>query len=90
MKSWLILLGGLLVWAIHFFGVYAIGEIAPHPWLVAGLTLACLAADLWLLHQIRKTSDREQFSTWRRSVANGGALLSILAICWQALPAIVR
>lgn len=90
MRSWLILLGGLIVWTVHFFGLYAIAEIAPRPWLVAVLTLACLAADVWLLRYVRPTADNDPFLIWRRSVAVGGVLLSLLAVSWQALPALVR
>jgi hypothetical protein len=89
MRSWLILLGGLLVWTVHFFGLYAIAEIAPHSALVLGLTAVCVAADLWLLRGSRRLPAREAFSAWRRSVATGGALLSLVAVGWQALPALV-
>lgn len=89
MKSWLILLGGLIVWAIHFFGLYAIAEIAPRTWLVALLKLACLSADIWLLLRIRRMVGGEPFAAWRRSVAFGGAMLSVLAVTWQALPALI-
>lgn len=88
MRTWLTLLGGLIVWAVHFFGLYAVAEIAPEPWLVAVLTLACVAADLWLLHRIRLLPTIDPFDIWRRSVAAGGAGLSLLATAWQALPAL--
>lgn len=88
MKSWLLLLGGLLVWTAHFFGVYAIAEIAPRPWLVIILTLICLSANIWLLRIILRLPHDEHFTAWRRSVALGGVMLSLLAVGWQALPAI--
>jgi len=87
MKSWLILLGGLLVWTVHFFGVYALAEIAPRPALVIALTLLCIAADLWLLFRVRLMPAAEPFSAWRRSVAIGGVALSLVAVGWQSLPA---
>lgn len=89
MRSWLILLGGLLVWTVHFFGLYAIAEIMPHAGLVLFLSLICVAADLWLLHRGRHMLADTPFITWRRSVAMGGAVLSLIAVCWQALPALV-
>lgn len=88
MKTWLILLGGPLVWTFHFFGLYAIGEFAPNATAVIVLTLLCLAADLWLLLRIQRLPAAEQFSAWRRSVALGGVLLSAIAVCWQSLPAL--
>lgn len=90
MKSWLILLGGLLVWSVHFFGLYAIAEIAPQAALVLALTLVCLAADIGLLLFIRRLPNGDAFAAWRRSVAAIGTGLSVLAVCWQALPALVN
>lgn len=88
MRSWRILLGGLIVWAFHFFGLYAIAEFAPNRVLVGALTVACLAADLWLLLRTRSLRITDDFSAWRRSVALGGAALSVVAVSWQALPAL--
>ena len=90
MRSWLILLGGLLIWTVHFFGLYAIAEIMPHAGLVLLLSVICIAANLWLLHRTRQMPAGEPFAAWRRSVATGGALLSLVAVCWQALPALVN
>lgn len=88
MRTWAILVGGLIVWAVHFFSLYAVAEIAPEPWLVTVLTVACLAADLWLLIHVRRLPKTDAFTSWRRSVAVGGAGLSLLAVAWQALPAL--
>lgn len=90
MKSWLILLGGLLVWTVHFFGLYAIAEIAPRAWLVLALTVLCLGTDIWLQLFIRRLPRDDDFAAWRRSVALIGTGLSLLAVCWQALPALVE
>jgi len=88
MKTWALLLGGPLVWTVHFFGLYAVAEIAPRVGLVAALTVACLAADLWLLLRVRALPETDAFAAWRRSVAIGGVALSLLAVGWQALPAL--
>jgi hypothetical protein len=85
MRSWLVLLGGLLVWTVHFFGVYAIGEIDPRVAWVIALTLVCLAANVWLLFYVARMRADEHFSRWRRSVAAGGAGLSLVAVVWQSL-----
>lgn len=86
MKTWLILLGGLLVWTVHFFGLYAVAEIAPSRWLTVALTIPCLLADLWLLIRAGRMKESNGFAAWRRSIARGGIGLSLVAVCWQALP----
>lgn len=88
MRSWLILLGGMLIWTAHFFGLYAIAEIAPHPGLVLALTALCLGGDIWLLRTIARLPRDDPFTAWRRSVAAAEAGLSLLAVSWQALPAL--
>ncbi len=84
------MLGGLLVWTIHFFGLYAIAEFAPSVAAVLGLTVLCLVADLALLTGALRLRRVDAFSAWRRSVALGGAALSLVAVAWQALPVLVR
>jgi hypothetical protein len=87
--SWLLLLGGLLVWTVHFFGLYAIAEFAPSTRAVLMLTALCLGVDLAVLRGALRLRRGDAFSAWRRSVAVGGAALSLVAIGWQALPALV-
>ena len=95
MPAWLLSLGGLLVWTAHFFGLYLIASI----WLstpVAGsiaavFTLACLAADGWLLWRTapaRRAGDADAVDRWLLAVAFLGAALSALAVLWQGLPAL--
>jgi hypothetical protein len=86
MKTWAILLGGLLVWTAHFFGLYAIAEISPSRLLTVLLTVLCLGVDAFLLLRARRLEVRDTFARWRRSVALGGVTLSLVAVCWQALP----
>ena len=86
MRSWLILLGGFLVWTGHFFGLYLIAEFAPAATLVIALTILCIIADLWLLRWLRGIPCSEAFAQWRRSVGMAGAVLSLLAVLWQGLP----
>jgi hypothetical protein len=88
MSSWLMLTGGLLVWAAHFFGVYAIVSIFPSSttsyWLAAIWTLPCLAADIWLLLYLWRL--RRAGSDWTCFIGLTAASFSIVAILWQALP----
>ncbi len=93
MRDWIFLLGGLLVWTVHFFGLYGIAEIfgaTPGGRLaVFGLTGLCLIADaiLWVLAGRLRVAD--SFTRWLRSVARLGAALSLIAVVWQALPALL-
>lgn len=90
MKSWLILLSGFLVWTVHFFGLYGIGEIAPHAGRVIALTFACIGANLLALYWLFQMRADEHFSAWRRFIAGGGIGLSLLAVVWQTLPALAQ
>ena len=84
MRTWLMLLGGLLLWAGHFFALYLIAEFwgdgRPARLAAAALTLLGLAANAALLLRLRRAD------TWVRRIGGTGALLAILAIAWQGLP----
>jgi hypothetical protein len=101
MGRWLLLLGGLIVWLVHFLGVYAIASIAAVAagqadaplalWAVVGFSLICAGADLALLAialpRLRRADD-----SLDRFIAGGAALgagLSLLAVIWQGLPVMV-
>lgn len=93
MRSWLLLLGGLLVWAVHFFALYAVGSIFLTTDLARGLTIAltliCLLAlaligrRAWLDHVPDTESD------WIRVVALWGVAIGGIAILWQGLVALL-
>ena len=101
MRAWFFLLGGMTVWAVHFMGAYAIASIADVAaeadapaarWSVGAFTLACLAADGLILAAVvrglrRATGDG--LDQWILSVGGLGAALSLLAVFWQGLPALV-
>lgn len=104
MRRWLLLLGGWLVWTAHFAAVYAaasvfdLGPGADAPasrWLVGGLTLAAMAADAALLllaarpPAFLKGDDDAELSAFFRALGGLGAALSLLAVAWQGLPALV-
>lgn len=100
MRTWVFMLGGLIVWTIHFMGVYGIASIAEVAgraddagslWTVAALTALCAAADIALLLKAwrrgrRATGDLAPFQT---SMAGLGAGFSLIAVIWQGLPALV-
>lgn len=104
MKRWLFLTGGLIVWLIHFSGIYAIASVfdviasadAPGSrWTTAALTVICLAAaGLLLVWSIRGPAflgaDRDQeLATFWRWIAGLGAAFALVAIVWQGLPALI-
>ena len=87
MRTWLLLLGGLIVWTAHLFGIYAAGESwgqAPAARIaVAALTIGGLAANAGLALIVLRRPAGDGFTGWVRSVALMGAGLSVVAICWQ-------
>ncbi len=93
------MLGGLLVWAVHFTGAYAMASVAdvagradaPAARLaVGGFTAACLLADAILLVVAWRSFRREDdIGQWMASIGALGALFSFVAVAWQGLPALV-
>lgn len=93
MRAWFLLLGGLVVWTIHFFALYAIGSIFLTTTLGRALTLlmtiACLAAAAGVgLIAWRAERDDAQ-ARWIRVVSLWGVALSAIAIFWQGLVALL-
>ncbi len=92
MRSWLLLLGGLLVWAVHFFALYAVGSIFLTTDFARGLTIALTLACLLVLFLIGRRAwlapvpDAE--SGWIRIVGLWGVAIGGIAILWQGLVAL--
>lgn len=93
MKSWLILLAGLLLWAAHFFLLYGIGEFAGDgrgARIAVGLaTIAALGLAATIGWRIGRMDAAAGFVSWRRGVALFGLILGAVAILWQSLPAMI-
>ena len=95
MRAWAFMLGGMIVWAVHFFALYIVASVFLTTPLARVLTLlvtlACLAADgalLWLaLKARRETADSP--ARWAITLAALLAALSIVAVFWQGLPALL-
>lgn len=94
------MLGGLIVWAVHFVGVYAlasIGDVVTYaedaPWRLAVAVFSglCLAAALFLLWVAARKLRRQDHAGSRfvPELSALGSGVGLIAIAWQALPAIV-
>ncbi|HUG46619.1 MAG TPA: hypothetical protein VMK31_08955 [Sphingomicrobium sp.] len=96
MGKWGLLLGGLIVWAVDFFALYAIASILPGTSFVARalaivVTLAALAADAWLIRFAWKAagSAGDEVDGWIARTGLAGAALSFVSVLWQGFPAIL-
>ncbi len=96
MRLWLILLGGMIVWAVHFFALYALASIfASTIAMRAGVVLvttACVAADGALLLAsagMIRGGRSDDVARWTGSLGAFMAGLSLLAVVWQGLPALL-
>lgn len=84
MKIWLLLLGGLLVWTVHFFGLYLIEEFGggrAAELLSFALTFICLGAITSMGVVLIKVRE-----PWLRTIGLTGAVLGLIAVAWQGLP----
>ena len=92
MRAWAWLLGGLIVWTVHFFAIYIVASVFLTTTIARALTLlvtlACLAADGWLVARLRRQGGGDDFSEWLRTLALIGAGISAVAVLWQGLPAL--
>lgn len=93
MGAWRLLLGGLTVWAAHFFALYAVASIFESSMtarlLVGALTAVALAANAAILVLALRRPAGGAFSRWVRSLGLIGAGFSIVAVIWQGLPALI-
>jgi len=100
MRGWLLMTGGLLIWAAHFMGVYAISslgdvvETADAPaWRMAalGFSLACVAAEAGFLLWVARTGRAIEDGVGRLAVGVGftGGLVGSLGVIWQAAPTLI-
>lgn len=94
MRPWLIMFGGMIVWTVHFFSLYILASLfettlaARIP--VVLITLAAAGADLWLLKIMRRPPSAKagnRLAGWMQHVGALTALLSLVAVLWQGLPA---
>jgi hypothetical protein len=94
MGAWLVLFGGLLIWAAHFFAIYAIASIFPGTgfgrWLTLIATVIGLVGVAWIIWWSTLRRDvGDQFDRWIWRFGVVAATLSFVAILWQGFPALV-
>ena len=96
MRRWLRMTGGLLIWAVHFIGVYLISsaadvwssnEAADARWLGLSFSMVCLLAivamAVWLGRGRRDGFGPE---AWERRVGLTSALVAGISVFWQTAP----
>lgn len=98
MRPWLFLLAPLAIWAAHFLGVYGIASVAdvvarpdaPAALVATGaFTLLCAAGAILMLAAARRRRTGDETDRFVSSLAALGALVALVAILWQGLPALV-
>lgn len=95
MRDWGVMLGGLLVWALHFLLVYGVASMADisdpsqgSAWRLAGLmmTILCLAGLAVIVLQARST---RTVSSLARTLGLAGCALAAIAVIFQGLPLVL-
>lgn len=96
MRGWVFLLGGLLIWTMHFFTLYAAASIFLTSTISRIITLivtaACLAADallIWYTVPKLRAGIEDETNRWMVLIAALGAAISFVAVLWQGLPALL-
>lgn len=96
MRAWAFMLGGLIVWTVHFFSIYIVASIFLTSdvarILTVLITLACLAADGVLLTsalRLLRGGGTDEAGRWNISLAALAAAISLVAVAWQGLPALL-
>lgn len=91
-RKWILLLGGLLIWAAHFFLLYAFASIFPGSdtarWLTVAATVLGLGANGVIVRAAVSRHDEhssDDLEHWARQVAIPECVLSIAAVLWQGL-----
>lgn len=98
MRPWLFLLAPLAIWATHFMGVYGIASVAdvvarpddPAALIATGaFTLLCAAGAALMFVAARRLRSADETDRFVRSLSSLGAVVALVAIVWQGLPALV-
>lgn len=92
MRDWRMMLGALLIWALHFllvYGVASVGDISDpsqtEAWRMSGFVLTALSLVALALLALKARSAR-RISALAKSLGLAGCGLSFIAVAWQSLP----
>ena len=95
MRTWFILLGGMIVWAVHFLSLFILASVFESGMIaragVGLLTLGCAATDAALLVLCWRAIRRSGTDSLVRWIGSLGAVmvgLSLVAVVWQSMPAL--
>ena len=92
MAAWRTMLGGLLIWAGHFFTLYILGSVfgtsTPARIGTGIATLVALIAAAVLLVSVRRPAEADPLFRWMASIKALAIGLAIIAVIWQAMPAL--
>lgn len=96
MRIWLLALGPMLVWTLHFLGLYVIASLeaqhrdpAASQWAVIAFSAVCLiAVAASTLAAAFSTRDGAAWMLTRLGVASGG--LALIAVVWQTAATLMR
>jgi hypothetical protein len=95
MRDWRIMLGPLLIWALHFLLVYGVASMADisdpsqkAAWRTAGLVLSglCLLAIMAMGLMTRRLG---RISPLARSLGLAGCGIGLIAVALQSLPLVL-
>lgn len=93
MERWIFMLGGMLVWTVHFLALYAIASIFLTTPLARALTVVvsvgCLAADALLFRRALAAPHMDGIDRWSRTMALLMIGISAVAVLWQTFPAVL-
>jgi len=92
-RPWTILLGGLVIWTAHFLTLYGLASIFPGRslanWLVLPATIIAVVALVFVLRAaILGASAEDPLDRWIGRLGTFATALSLLAVLWQAVPAV--
>lgn len=92
MLRWFLLLGGLIVWTVHFFALYAVASIFLTTDLARALTLLItvlvLLANAGLATLTLRIIPQQDQDRWISAVSLWGLGLGTIAIFWQGAVAL--
>lgn len=92
MLRWFLLLGGLIVWTVHFFALYAVASIFLTTDLARALTLLItvlgLLANAGLATLTQRIVALQDQDGWIGAVSLWGLGLGTIAIVWQGTVAL--